>query len=70
MSDQPRYEWVPLTEAQRDEMSGLTEIRAKANAGDPVAQLFFRRLEAAQAALQPTLDAFADEILTSSSAKP
>jgi hypothetical protein len=50
------YEWVPLSEAEIDEMTGVSQIRAKAAEGDPIAALLLKRLAAAQEAMAPEIE--------------
>lgn len=47
------YEWIPLTEAEIDEMTGVAMVKAMVAAGDPIAALLLRRIEAAQQAMEP-----------------
>lgn len=51
-----RYEWVPLTEEELWRNAGLGDVLDAAALGDPMASLLFRRLQVAQAAMQPEID--------------
>lgn len=56
-----RYEYVPLTEAEVDEMTGLAPIKAAAANGDKVAALLLERIAQAEEAMRPTIEALREE---------